>query len=64
MNFIITKGNDLGCTYTKQSSIFKLWSPLALKVDLILDDQRYSMTKDSIFVLEIKQDLEFKCQPV
>lgn len=36
-------GNDLGCTYTKEKTTFKVWSPLATKVILC----RYATGSDS-----------------
>ena len=36
-------GDDLGVTYSKEQSTFKLWAPLAKDVQLILVDDIYPM---------------------
>lgn len=40
------KGNDLGVTFTKEQSTFKLWAPLAKKVELILSDEIIKMKRE------------------
>lgn len=56
-------GNDLGLTYTKTKSIFKLWAPVALKTRVHIwndeEDKIISMNRDSngIFSCEIDGNL-------
>lgn len=57
-------GNDLGCTYSKKSSTFKIYSPLASKamVKLEKDDNKFlllemSKEENGVFSTTIKGDL-------
>jgi len=60
-------GNDLGSVYTKEKTSFKVWSPLATKVSLLLYDKGYKskpydkskMNKDvnGTWYVEINEDL-------
>lgn len=59
-------GHDLGCTYTKEKSVFKLWAPLAtgviLKVHRIKEKkvELYPMTRGlkGVYHCEVNGDLE------
>lgn len=57
-------GDDLGLTYTKEKSIFKLWSPVAYEIKLkLIHDQDchiYSMEKEDrgIFSITISKNVE------
>jgi len=52
-------GNDLGVTYTKEKTTFKIWAPLASKVSLFLKRSKrekfisYKMLRDNSGVFEI-----------
>lgn len=59
--------NDLGCTYLHEKSIFKVWSPIATKMDLILINPQtnqktyYPMNtnkKNGVWEIEVFADLE------
>lgn len=60
-------GDDLGSIYTKEKTTFRLWSPLATKVTLLLYDKGYKskpydkikMNKDvkGTWFVEVKEDL-------
>ena len=45
-------GDDLGVTYSKEQSTFKLWAPLAKDVQLILCDEFFPMTRNDRGVWE------------
>lgn len=59
-------GDDLGCTYTKERSLFKVWAPLStgviLKVHRVKDgkEELYPMTRGlkGVYYCEVKGDLE------
>jgi len=38
------EGNDLGCHYYKEHSVFALWAPLATRVDLKIEENGYYKT--------------------
>lgn len=57
------EGNDLGATYTKKYTTFKVWAPTADQMDLILyNDQVYSMTKEEkgVWSVKVQGDLHNK----
>ena len=57
-------GDDLGFTYTPQASVFKLWTPVAKEVNLILKrpggDEKHAMhyTNQGVWRVRIGEDLE------
>lgn len=57
-------GEDLGTTYSKQATTFKVWSPIAsqVKIDLLQNDTTvtYDLTrgKKGVWSITIKKDLE------
>ncbi|MCF0105680.1 MAG: type I pullulanase, partial [Holdemanella sp.] len=61
--YVYDKG-DLGCTYTKEKSTFKLWSPVAYRIQLQVIKNgitsAYEMKKDDdgIFTYEVHEDLK------
>lgn len=64
-NIYRTKKNDLGFTYTKESTKFKIWTPVAKKVtlELISPDQTVSMidvlyTSSGVWRIVVEGDLE------
>ncbi|MCF0118025.1 MAG: type I pullulanase, partial [Bacilli bacterium] len=57
-------GDDLGSTYTKDKTVFKLWSPLATKCSVILFDNEWkeneifmSRGEKGVFTVEVERDL-------
>ncbi len=59
--------NDLGVTYSKEKTVFKIWAPLASKVELILKKNindnfthNYSLNREEfgVYSLTINEDLE------
>ena len=55
-------GNDLGATYTKEKTVFKLWAPTAVKVTLYLDGEFFLMTRKErgVYEASITGDMEKK----
>lgn len=53
-NLFYYEGNDLGCFYSKEFSVFKVWSPCALAASLLIDGQKHPMVKKEKGVFEIK----------
>ena len=55
-------GNDLGATYTKEKTVFKLWAPTAVKVTLYLDGEFFLMTRKErgVYEVSITGDMEKK----
>ncbi len=53
-------GNDLGLTYSKVKSVFRIWSPTAQQVKLFLPDTSNDMqkSKNGVWVAEIFGDLK------
>lgn len=57
------KGDDLGLTYTKEESIFKLWSPVALQIVLRIKnadvEETYQMKREEkgVFSVAVKKNL-------
>lgn len=53
----------LGFQYTKEKTIFRLWTPVAKEVNLILEDTAYPMeyTKRGVWEVTIERDVE-KCK--
>ncbi|MDB8566191.1 type I pullulanase [Turicibacter sanguinis] len=57
-------GDDLGTTYTKEATIFKVWAPIAnrVKVDIALNDgyQTYDLTREAngVWTVTVSGDLE------
>ena len=53
----------LGFRYTKEKTTFRLWTPVAKEVDLMLDDIAYPMvyTKKGVWEVTIERDVE-KCK--
>ena len=37
--------NDLGAIYKKEYTTFKIWLPLASKINVLIDDNRYEMKR-------------------
>jgi pullulanase len=66
----VYNGTDLGLTYTASSSIFKVWSPVAAKAELLIypdgdnsaAEKTIAMTKDKsgVWVAAVKGDLKNK----
>lgn len=58
-------GDDLGCTYTKEKSTFKVWAPLSTGIILkiIKDDKDYLYPMErgpkGVYSCEVEGDLEF-----
>ncbi|MGN1343574.1 MAG: type I pullulanase, partial [Traorella sp.] len=54
--------DDLGATYSKEKTIFKVWAPTAVKAALVIDDTCYPMTRSEKGVYEkiVEGDLEGK----
>jgi len=69
-SYPVYKGNDLGLTYSKKQSTFRIWAPTAEKVQLIfynrgddhIDTGLFDMDKgaDGTWVKKIARDLEGK----
>ncbi|MCM1259572.1 MAG: type I pullulanase [Prevotella sp.] len=53
----------LGFQYTKEKTTFRLWTPVAKVVNLILEDEAYSMTytKQGVWEVTVEKDVE-KCK--
>lgn len=53
----------LGFRYTKEKTTFRLWTPVAKEVNLILEDSTYPMTytKQGVWEVTIEKDVE-QCQ--
>ena len=53
-------GNDLGATYTKKATTFKLWAPTAIMADVAIYGQNYPMNRKErgIYEITIPGDLE------
>lgn len=51
-------GDDLGVSYSREKSIFKLWAPLAKDVKLIIDDEIFPMERKErgIWKITIEND--------
>lgn len=61
-------GNDLGCTYHKEYSIFKIWAPLASKVVLMIkspsnnakfETLKMKRVENGVYEIKVEGDLEF-----
>ena len=53
--------NDLGVTYTRENTTFKLWAPVSHKVLLLLDNKLYPMNKSkSVYSVTIEGDFDSK----
>lgn len=52
----------LGVFFTSKETIFKVWSPVAKEIYLVLDNQKYKMeyTKKGVYVVKIKGNMEKK----
>lgn len=49
--------NDLGITYTKNNTIFKVWAPVSYKVLLLLDNTLYPMEKvNNVYTTKVNID--------
>lgn len=61
-NLYTYEGNDLGPTYTKYETVFKLWAPLAYRVKLLINDHEYEMKRNSkgVFTEIVDGDLDKK----
>lgn len=63
----VYRGNDLGATYTKEETVFRVWSPEAITVHLLLFDRGYkskayekiALEKDvnGTWITSVKEDL-------
>lgn len=51
-DYVSYNGNDLGCTYTKDKTTFKVWSPKAGKVQL----NRYTTGSDDTSKEKVKPE--------
>ncbi|MDF2892796.1 MAG: type pullulanase [Clostridia bacterium] len=65
----IYQGNDLGANYQKDQTVFKVWSPVATEMKLVIYDSYdaatghvYSMNKSKQGIWEIKLSGDFKNQ--
>ncbi|HFU3729050.1 TPA: type I pullulanase [Streptococcus suis] len=53
-------GNDLGASYSPQSTSFKLWAPISKQVFLVLEGNPHAMTKGSngVWQVTVEGDLD------
>ena len=52
--------NDLGAIYKKEYTTFKIWLPLASKINVLIDDKRYEMKRldKGVFSCVVSKDLD------